>query len=369
MPAKLVFHIGSFKSGSTAIQSALASKAYDCAGCRILYPGTGPKEGAEKTRGQHGPLADTLLPSKAQERKKHQQFSRIARHIETTGADIVVISAEKFEYAEPHALQAGIERYFPDLADRVQIVFYVRPHAERLLSGYAERVKHGLFLGSVEELHRKTRALSRADQRGFFYHPRLLQWRGVFGARLTVRPMIRDLLFQSDVVADFFQQILEDRPFSLAPAQVKNSSPTLEDLAVVRYFHQTARDLGLPHRQQERFGLKLTQALAGGGQSGGTKLALHRSLAEEVLATYGADAAALDQDFFSGRPMQDALQRTRDSAIPAPQPIDAAEFLDPGQMRQVAAWARTSTDMLTKMAAPAGPAKDAAARARPQSRS
>ncbi len=53
--------------------------------------------------------------------------------------------------------------------------------------------------------------------------------------------------------------------------------------------------------------------------------------------------------------MQDALLRARDSAIPAAQPIEAAELLDPGQMRQVAAWARTSADMLTKMAAPAGP--------------
>lgn len=354
MPAKLVFHTGSFKSGSTAIQSALARKTYDCADCRILYPGTGPKEGVEKTRGQHGPLADALLPSNSQDRKKHNQFSRIAENMRDVGPDITVISAEKFEYVDPRALEASIRDYFPDFVDHLQIVFYVRPHAERLLSGYAERVKHGLFLGTVEEMHRKTRTLSRAHQRGFFYHPRLQQWRDVFGGRLTVRPMIRELLFQSDVVADFFQQILDDRPFSLAPTQAKNSSPTLEDLAVVRHFHQTAHSLGLSPRLQERFGLKLIQTLTSLDHPGGTKLVLHRSLAEDVRATYHEDAAALDRDFFTGRPMQDALQHALERAIPEPQEIDPTHHLDAGQMRQLTAWAQTSAGMLAKMAPPGG---------------
>lgn len=348
MHPRLVFHTGSFKGGSTAIQSALASKSCDCAGCSILYPGISPKEGPEKTRGQHGSLADALLPSKTKRRRKHKQFSRVADHMRTIGADVTVISAEKFEYVDPRALEACIREYFPDFADHVRIVFYVRPHAERLISGYAERVKHGLFLGDLEELHRKTRTLNRPHQRGFFYHPRLRQWRDVFGSRLTVRPMIRDLLFRSDVVADFFQQILDDRPFSLAPAAAKNSSPTLEDLAVVRHFHLTARDLGLPPRLQERFGLKLAQALTSPAHPGGTRLALHRSLAEDVLATYHEDAAALDRDFFTDSPMQTALRRALEGAIPEPQAIDAARHLDAGQMRQVTAWARTSADMLSR---------------------
>ena len=348
MARKLVFHIGSFKSGSTAIQATLASKSYDCPGITVLYPGMSAREGVEKTRGQHGRVANTLLPGGLKSGEENSRLSKISENMKAIEADITVISAEKFEWVNPEVLYARIREYFPDYLDHLQIIFYVRPHAERLLSGYAERVKHGLFLGSLEEFHRKTRELRRPGQRGFFYHPRLMKWREVFGDSLTVRPMIRAQLLQSDVVADFFDQILDGHPFSIEPAKASNTSPSVEDLSVVKYFHTVAKESDVPAAAHEKFGLKLLRALRKQGSSGGTKLALHEELAKEAIETYEEDAAALDRDFFSDRLMETALRDVLEKSVPHRMSVDAADILDRAAMRQVAAWARTSAESLAK---------------------
>ncbi|MFY0312382.1 hypothetical protein ACFMBG_21075 [Leisingera sp. D0M16] len=348
MPAKLVFHTGSFKSGSTAIQSALAHKACKCSSLKIFYPGLGPKEGAEKRRGQHGPLADTLHPGQEAHGQRHARFSRVAAHIEAAGADVNVISAEKFEYVDPRALEQAVNEFLPGYRDALQIVFYVRPHAERLLSDYAERVKHGNFGGSLEDLHAHTKALSQLRQRSYFYHPRLMEWRAVFGERFTVRPMIRSQLFQADAVADFFNVILDGAPFELSTPPQSNRSPSLEDLAVVKAFHQSASARALPPRQRERTGVVLIRSLTALNSLPGTRLALHRSLAEDAARTYRADAEALDRDFFGGPLMQEALERAVDTAAAEPQPAEPAQVLDAAQMRQVSAWAETLAEILPR---------------------
>lgn len=340
MPSKLIFHIGGFKSGSTAIQSTLAKKAYSCDSRHILYPGLGAKEGIEKTKGQHGPLADALAPAKTTPAKQRARFGQVARNIAAGDADINVISAEKFEYTNPRLLAEAIEQYFPAFQDDLQIIVYVRPHAERVLAEFAERVKHGVFHGSLEDLHARTKLLSGPMQRGFFYHPRLSLWHQVFGDRLTVRPMIRACLEQSDVVADFFRQILgADVAFSLTEAPQKNASPSLQDLAALRALHRACGE-GERSAQQERAGVQLAQIFAEDPAATATRLALHRSLAQDIAETYAEDAAALDRDFFAGTPMQEALAQAPQKAVEQPQSLDVADLLDAGQLRQVTAWSR-----------------------------
>lgn len=347
MSSKLIFHIGGFKSGSTAIQSTLARKAYSCDSRQILYPGLAPREGLEKTQGQHGPLADTLFPGKTTPARQRTRFSQIARNIAAGNADLNVISAEKFEYANPRLLAEAIEQYFPAFRDDLQVIVYVRPHAERVLAEFAERVKHGTFRDGMEDLHARTKPLSGPMQRGFFYHPRLSLWRRVFGDRLTVRPMIRAYLEQSDVVADFFRQILgPDVAFALTEAPQKNASPSLEDLAALRALHRACGE-GELSAQQERAGVLLAQLFAEDPAGAVTRLALHRSLAQDIAETYAEDAAALDRDFFTGTPMQEALAQAPTKAVEQPQSLDVADLLDAGQLRQVTAWSRILARMIT----------------------
>lgn len=346
MTTKLVLHIGGFKSGSTAIQSTLASHAYSSPGRRILYPGLSPQEGEEKTRGQHGPLAETLFPNKPDHAAQAERFARVAGHIDSAGADIAVISAEKFEFADPRLLAAAIGTHLPQLSDNLQILLYIRPHAERVLAEFAERVKHGFFQGSLEDLHAATRDLTGPRQRGFFYHPRLSLWRQVFGDRFTVRPMIRAQLEQADVVADFFRQILGDDDFTLQPPPRSNSSPSLEDLCAVRAFHRACGS-ATPGALQEKTGVRLIEALnARPATDPPTRLALHRALAEEIAATYAEDARALDRDFFAGDPMQAALAAAPGRAVDQPQVLDAAAHLAPDRLRLLDAWAEAVVPLI-----------------------
>lgn len=354
MSSKLVFHIGCFKGGSTAIQSTLAFKTYDCGSRSILYPGIGPTEGQEKSRGQHGALASTLFPTNLDNGKRQERFSRIADNIAAVGADISVISAEKFEYVDPRLLAETITEHFGGF-DNLQVVVYVRPHAERLLAEFAERVKHGLFQGNMDELHAKTKPLSGPRQRGFFYHPRLSLWREVFGDRLTVRPMVRAHLERSDVVSDFFAQILDGAEFSVTEAPRSNVSPSLEDLSVVRAFHRACGEAKAT-REQERVGIQLIQCFSELPAENATRLALHVPLARDVVDTYAGDAEALDRDFFDATPMQDALAEVPRKAVDRPQALEAADHLDSGQMRLVAAWVRTAAQ-LAAQAGRQGPGK------------
>lgn len=344
MQSKLVFHIGSFKSGSTAIQSTLAARTYRCDSRNILYPGLNAKEGQEKARGQHGPLAETLFPAKPAHAKRQERFALVAEHIAAAGADINVISAEKFEYANPKLLAEAIRDYFPEFQDSLQIIVYVRPHAERVLAEFAERVKHGRFRGDLEELHARTKPFSGPLQRGFFYHPRLSLWREVFGESLTVRPMIRAHLHQSDVVADFFRQILDGADFSISEAPRKNISPSLEDLVAVRAFHQ-ACGLRTLTPLQEKTGVQLIQAFSALPTQGATRLALHADLVRDIVQTYAGDAAALDRDFFTGDPMQEALAQAPEKAVKLPQSLEASQHLDAGQMRLLTAWVQIAAEL------------------------
>ncbi|SIT18300.1 hypothetical protein [Paracoccus saliphilus] len=344
MLKKLVFHIGSFKSGSTAIQSTLALKTYNCRGFDILYPGLGVHEGREKIRGQHGPLANTLFRQNPAYNKRDEHFSRIARNIETVDADVSIISAEKFEYADPRVLAEMINKHFGKFKDNLQIIIYLRPHAERVLAAFAERVKHGSFRGDMDDLHAQTKPLTGALQRGFYYYPRLNLWRDVFGDRLTVRPMVRSELRQADVVTDFFYQILDGAECSVTDVPSKNASPSLEDLVAVRAFHQACGKRKVTLRQ-EQAGIRLVQSFAEFPERNATRLALHMNLVADITATYAEDAQAIDSAFFDGTPMQDALRQAGEKAVPHPQSLDATQHLDHQQFRLLMVWARAMAEL------------------------
>ena len=196
MAAELILHIGGFKTGSTSIQAALAKCNYTVPGKTILYPGVAEREGLAKSRGQHDRLARTPFPNQPVARHREARFAAVARRLRKSDADTdyAVLSAEMFEYVNPQLLAAEIDRHFPEYRDRLRIIGYVRPHAERLVSGYAERVKHGFFLGSLEEFHQASSVKDKPHHWGFFYAQRFARWKACFGDAFQIRPMIRDRL-------------------------------------------------------------------------------------------------------------------------------------------------------------------------------
>lgn len=306
---KLVFHLGDMKTGSTAIQTALSSKRWTCDSVNMLYP--------HGHRISHITFAQSLSgrvdPSRT-ETLVREILSEVEAHPE---ADVAIISAEHFESVKPQALKDCIATCMPDYLAEARFIAYVRPHADRIPSTYAERVKTGQYVGTLEELQAVLHA-----RKTFVYTPRFKGWRDVFGDAFELRPMIRDLLYRKDVVADFLQFALQTDDFTLSDTLDANESLSLENLSILREMHVKLNDgKHKGENYQSTIGRALARRMNDSDFREGTKVRIHKTLAELVRAQYADDAAALDAAFFTGTPMLDALNAASGKAVPEPQSV------------------------------------------------
>ena len=140
---RLIVHVGRQKTGSTAIQRALAAARPALAAAGVLYPvlpdlGTGALGDGSKIA-QHA-LAHALNPRKGPPetlRRLLREFDRVRR--DAPGADTLVISSEAFQ-------QIGDltrVRQFVDTLDveQVDIVCYAREHLDYALSAYRQMIQ------------------------------------------------------------------------------------------------------------------------------------------------------------------------------------------------------------------------------------
>lgn len=308
MTPRLVIHLGDMKTGSTAIQSTLSKRAWECSSTRLIFPcGVSASHSslAQSLQGQGNPDRIAAL------------FNEIRLEMASELFDVAVISAEQFENVDPLALKAALERHLPEFNGSVQLIAYVRPHAERLASIYAERVKIGVFRGTLAEL-----ATIFEQRRSLYYRPRFAKWQAAWGEAFTLRPMIRDRLHKRDVVADFLKFALKTEDFSLRPTPDSNESVTLENLSVLRLMHlKLMQGATKAEEHQAILGRALARRMNEVGLRQGTKVQLHRALAERLCNVYARDALALDRAYFDGTPMSDALAAAPDKAVEVEQSI------------------------------------------------
>lgn len=322
MVRELVFHLGDRKTGSTSIQKALATKAWDCPTVALHYPATAT----------HIPLAKSLTEP-AQMPKRDERFRRLVRQIERAEADVAVISAEHFESVPPPVLKEAIATYLPAYKDAVRLIAYVRPHADRVVSSYTQQIKMGLFADDLDAFHRRTK-----KNRRFYYADRFAAWRAHFGDRFTLRPMIRDRLAGGSVVQDFFDYVLDGAPFTLTE-KASNESLCLEDLALLRELHLAVRGAGKHAKLQDALGGRLAQILlAAKPRSQETKPRLHARLVPKIRRSYAADARALDRSFFDDAPMTAALEAAGTKVVEAPQSVRIEDHYTADEVRALRAW-------------------------------
>ncbi|WP_069301109.1 hypothetical protein [Neptunicoccus sediminis] len=313
MTCELVFHLGDRKTGSTSIQKTLTDGLWNSDSRSLYYT----------ANGHNGPLAKALATG-ANADMIQQRFAnlgqRLTRH--ASEADVAVVSSEGFEDVAPKTLKLALEAYLPDYADSVRLIAYVRPHGARVLSGYSEQVKRGQSVGSLESYFSEGMALGRFDA-----FPRLSEWRDVFGAAFTLRPMIREGLYQNCVVQDFLRYALQSEDFSLSWQPDSNPSLCSQDIAMLRDIHQQLDGAGVSPAQAGYLGAALGEQMAEHPNPDGQRLQLPEALAEQVIAGCKQDAAALDQMFFDGTPMGDALNALKGAGdtLAAPSP-DAARI-------------------------------------------
>ncbi len=334
MVGEIIFHLGDCKTGTTSVQATLAEGAWQTpagpggamvGGRDILYP----------AQFNHIPLAKTLsVPAEA----PHQaaRFAKVRTAFEGSQAAHGVISAEHFEFVDPEAVARAIDTHLP--GQNLRLIAYVRPHADRLVSTFAERAKKGLFQGDLAAMHARL-----LKDETLLYAPRFEKWRALFGTSFTLRPFVRDRLWQGDVVQDFFRFVLGREDFSITRETDQNESLSVEDIAMMRLVHGVIRKrhpgAEMRHAQQS-LGWYMADILGAMPQKGGTRPRMHAALAEAVVAAYAEDAAALDAAFFEGTPMSDALAGAPAKAVAKAQTFEAPDHFSPAERRRFRAWGK-----------------------------
>ena len=329
MVDSLVFHIGDHKTGTTSLQYTLAQKSWSCDSVPLCYPSSF----------NHNPLMGSLRQP-AQYKSRPKRFSKLLKDMNQARGGVGVVSAEALENVPPAILRETLESHMPQYAATARVIAYVRPHAERIVSSWAEQVKLGLFTDSLEDFHEHSRATGR-----FYYHQRFTAWRNIFGDRFTLRPMIRDQLYKDSVVQDFLRYALQTDDFTVNEIQ-SNESMSLQDMALMKMLSAVFQDTQGHAKIQANIGRIMDRILSSlPPRARNTKPKMTKSLIPEVIATYQQDAQKLDADFFEGAPMWTALQNAPQKAVERSASIDPNAHFSPDEQRTIRALAQLITEL------------------------
>lgn len=338
---RIIVHIGDKKTGSTAIQQALASGAWSCETVSLEYavPADAP---------YHHALAHAI--NIGDDKAVARQMADLSRRVAHSRADVIVISSELFRDVDPQVLHDLFERHMPKFAARVQVLGYMRPHVDRFVSNYAQIVKLGATI-DLPEWHFKNTLKHPA-----YHHADLfLRWREVYGDQLIVRPMLRAALEGGDVVHDFFHVVLGGASFTLAKLPKVNATPSLQDVALLRRFHfdlkaiHEGRDTPELRTARLRVGERLGELLADFSVTRRPlRLQIDRALTQQIAEAYAEDAARADAAFFGAPLMQDALAAAVASAPEEAPSLWAKDHFAPETIRTVHILAGLIGEMLLR---------------------
>lgn len=334
---KLILHIGHHKTGSTSIQEAFATHRVAVKGKRVLYP-------AQISHNYLPKQFDSWIRTGVAEKSTPGRpgLADLSALLQARDFDYAVISSEMFEPAKPAEFDKVVRHFLLPHVDDHAVICYVRPHAARILSSYAEQVKVGLFEEGLPEFHQKMLGLGKLH-----YAPRLAEWSGIYGAHFVARPMVRDILQGGSVVEDFARLAFgPEAELTITEAAQANESLCLEDLVLVRLLQSHFRKQSRATRHAMGWALAIDLARSLRSRPG-TKLELHRSLAEEIRRTYLEDARALDAGLLAEAPvMLRELDKAVDLARPDAQSMEPSEVFTADELRNLTVLGTLMGEML-----------------------
>tara|TARA_B100001093_G_scaffold149529_1_gene142250 strand:- start:7709 stop:8776 length:1068 start_codon:yes stop_codon:yes gene_type:complete len=324
MIKRLVIHLGDCKTGSTSIQSILSNKSYksEQPDSKIEYPCVF----------NHSRLVKSL-DTKKFSHQKEKIFTNINRRFHQSNADVGIISAEQFEFSDPEILKNALSTYLPDFASNIQLIAYIRPHADRILASYAERVKKGAFIGSPSQFLDVLK-----EKKILSYAPRIKRWKDSFGEKYQVRPFTSSALLNGDVVHDFFFTIFTHNEFSFLEPTRHNESVTVEDLSVLRYIQKILLDDSANAVGHARLGSFLAQIMVQFPPKEITKFRLYNSLAIDLIHEYMDDAKEVDEKYFHEPILQAALTDSSQRAIKESQSLEISSYFNDSSIRLINCW-------------------------------
>lgn len=220
---KVFLHIGTHKTGTTALQLSLDAHRPLLRAHRILYPEASPPP--HEGIGHQG-LARAIMEPGADA----NDWDILARELEGAAADdVAVISSEAFSSLK--------DKHMPVLLERleghdVEVIVYLRRQDEYLHGIYCTQVIH---YGESEDFE-SWRVSSGADTQ-LDYRPLLERWGSAFGRdALRVRPYERGQLAGGEIIEDFAEQIGLALPLdmTLQMSQIVNRSVPRNAISMVR---------------------------------------------------------------------------------------------------------------------------------------
>lgn len=332
----LLIHIGDHKTGSTTIQNAFATSCVQIDGEVPCYPGR---------------LNHNFLPSALNNRYKAKGLkkdvrsrvvlNKLGQSLKLASTKHSLISGEMLERTPPVLLKRFVDEYVGSAYDEVRVIAYVRPHAERLLSGYAEATKIGASQKSLQAFCDRA-----AKEERLQYARRFQAWRDTFGDQFTLRPMIRSALTNGLLLDDFIIHGFGTEEFTITPFNDDNKSLNLEDLMLLKALQSRIADH--PKTTRHTFGREVVRHLERQPAAAKSeKLRLNVELAQKISTHYADDAREVDAAFFDGAPLlTNALQAAVEKANPSMTSTDPADHFSDAEMRHVHALGDTINMML-----------------------
>ncbi|MCW2756811.1 MAG: hypothetical protein JWO46_557 [Nocardioidaceae bacterium] len=242
----LLLHIGPPKSGSTAIQRALAAVRDDLATYGVHYPGPHYRM---SPRAGHAVLGmEPLGRSKA----PMELWQQVVADVRATDLPKVCLSDEDFARAD----DAAVDRIADSLgAERIHLVWVARRIDKMLPSQWQERLKSTVERSYPDYLDHMLVHADRPDAvRSWHNHDvagMVARWsRRVDPSRITV--VVADEDDRSALPRAFEALLGLPEGLLVPPAERSNRSLTLEEAEAVRTVNRVAREEGWSAREYRR---------------------------------------------------------------------------------------------------------------------
>ena len=265
----------------------------------VLYPQAGRANGA----GHHNLAWEVGTDSRF--RPSKGGWYEVAHEIAVERPKIAFVSSEAFEFKRPARVLTTIATVQSGVIDRIDGLVYLRPHASRLLSSFAERVKRGI--APFDRAAFLDLALSGAR---FRYMQRIDRWRKHLApGRLEIRVFHPSTLRRGDIVSDVFETVLQTSP-PLLSGKPHNIAPSAMTLLMMQM--QGAAFTAASGPQTARARARAIQS-ATGTFGDGPRPQWSKAEAERIRTACRADALALDT-LLGGTTFVSALNEAVDMA-------------------------------------------------------